>query len=90
MKLQYRFCAGEYNLTQGGGGERNKKSKIREENSKPIRKRRDNKGGEEKKWKEKGRERKKKGKNKGKNRKGKLKHTFCYGEENSAKNFKGR
>ena len=45
------------------------------------------------------RERKKKGKNKGKNRKNKLKlvkkfrlrHTiiFCYGEENSAKNFRG-
>ena len=54
--------------------------------------------------KEKGMERKKKGKNKGKNRKNKIKlvkkklvkkfrlwHTlmFCYGEENSAKNFRG-
>ena len=46
--------AGEYNLTFApplplkGGGERNKKSEIREENSKLLRKRRDKKGGDEK------------------------------------------
>ena len=54
--------AGEYNLTfapPSGGGKRNQKSEIREENSKLIRKRRDKKGG-------KGR---KKGKNKGKTEK---------------------
>ena len=40
------------------------KSEIRDENSKLIRERRDKKGEEEKKWKEKGSKRKKKGKRK--------------------------
>ena len=48
---------------------RNQKSEIREENSKLIRKMRDKKEGEEKKWKEKGR----KGRNNEKKRKRKLK-----------------
>ena len=63
--------SGEYNLTFATplrGGERNQKSKIREENSKLIRKRRDKKGEEEKNGKKKGR----KGRKKGKNRKNKL------------------
>ena len=53
----YQLLSGEYNLTfppLRGGGERNQKSDIREENSKLIRKRRDKKGREEKNGKKKG------------------------------------
>ena len=57
VAVGFRNMQGGYNLTfapppQWGGG-RNKKSEIREHNSKLMRKTRDKKG-EEKKWKAKG------------------------------------